>query len=39
MIYSGEKGEQLPGKMDGQDGECCLEKRSTHKVIVECRMK
>jgi len=37
--YLDEKGEQLPRKRGGPDGECCVEKRSTQKVVKECRMK
>ena len=37
--YSDEKGEQPPGREEGQDGECCVEKRNTQKVMVEHRMK
>ena len=37
--YSDEKGELPPGKKEGQDGECCVEKRSTQRVMQEHRMK
>jgi len=37
--YSDKKGEQPPRKCGGPDGECCVEKRSTQKVLKEHRMK
>jgi len=37
--YSDEKGEQPPRKRGAPDGECCVEKRSTKKVLKEHRMK
>jgi len=37
--YSDEKGEQPPRKRGAPDGECCVEKRSTLKVLKERRMK
>jgi len=37
--YFNEKWAQPPGKEDGQDGECCVEKRCTQKVLKEHRMK
>jgi len=32
-------GSNHQGKKEGQDGECCVEKRSTQKVLKEGRMK
>jgi hypothetical protein len=37
--YSDENGEQPPRKRGGPDREYCVEKRSTQKVLKECRMK
>jgi len=37
--YSDEKGEQPPRNRGAPDGECCVEKRSTQKVLKERRMK
>ena len=37
--YSYEKGEQPPRKRGAPDGEFCVEKRSTQKVLKERRMK
>jgi len=37
--YSDGKREQPPGTEEGQDGECCVEMRSTQKVMEEHRMK
>jgi hypothetical protein len=37
--YSDEDVEQPPRKRGGPDGECCVEKRSTQKVLKERKMK
>ena len=50
MIYSDEKGEQLPGNEEHQigravwergasDGKCCVEERNAQKVLDERRTK
>jgi len=39
MRYSCDTGELLPGKGEHQDGESCVEKRRTQKVIEKCGMK
>jgi len=39
MIYSDEKGDQLPGKEDAPVRMCCVEKRSAQKVFEEHGMK
>jgi hypothetical protein len=42
MIYSNEKGDQLPGKREAPDGKCCVagarnEKEECQIYVAECR--
>jgi len=39
MIIRMKNGSNHQGHEKGQDGECCVEKRSTQKVLKECRIK